>query len=308
MFIEDYIAYFADLIEKRLSENNLLRFQEYLLQAGIFTLASQVLSILILISFSLAFIMLLCSVIFSFDISLVVFGLFSPIAGFLLWISIKSETRLNEIERSIPDFLRQLASILRVGMSLESALIELANYGSGPLYDELKRVLIEIKFGKSFDESIGDMSKRLNSKDFERSFKIILNVSKTGGGLANVIDDVADDLKSMLILKKERKSAVMMSVMFLILASVLAAPFALGMLGTYSFFMINLGKSTSLAEVIPLAAGIYLIIHSILAGFLLSLLMYGNLKNGFKFAIPIVVLAYGIFYLISNFGIILLGF
>ena len=100
----------------------------------------------------------------------------------------------------------------------------------------------------------------------------------------------------------------MMSIMFLVLASVVAAPFALGMVGVYSSFMIELNRSSAISEVAPLAAEIYLIIHSILAGFLIALIMYGDVKKGVKFSIPITVSAFLVFYLINTFGISFLGF
>ena len=190
----------------------------------------------------------------------------------------KIEKRASEIEDSIPDFLRLLSSMLKVGLSLENALIDMSNHGKGPLYDELRRVVVEIRMGKSLDGSFSNMAKRLNSKDLERSFKIILNAHKSGGSLSDIILDLSDDLRAMLILKRERKASVMMSIIFLIIASTVAAPFALGMVGVYSSFMINLGKSGSICEVAPLAAEIYLIIHSICAGFLIALIMYGDLK------------------------------
>ena len=152
------------------------------------------------------------------------------------------------------------------------------------------------------------MAIRLDSKDLERSFKIILNAHKSGGGLADVISDVSDDLRAMLILKRERKSSVMMSIMFLVLASVVAAPFALGMVGVYSSFMIELGRGSAICQVAPLSAEIYLIIHSILAGFLIALIMYGDARKGVKFSIPITMSAFLLFYIISNFGMSFFGF
>ena len=106
----------------------------------------------------------------------------------------------------------------------------------------------------------------------------------------------------MLILKRERKASVMMSIMFLIIASTFAAPFALGMVGVYSSFMIELGKGGTICEVAPLAAEIYLIIHSISAGFLIALIMYGDLKKGLRYSIPITCCAFSVFYAINNFG------
>ena len=309
MFIEDLINNLSSFIENKMDEKILIYIQEYLLKSGIFTHVSSVIALLILSMVFLLILFLLISVLFSLDILIaILLSILIPIVLLLLFIFIKSERRREEVESSIPDFLRQLSSMLRVGMSLENALVDLSEHGSGPLYDELKRLVVELRMGKSFDESFNNMAKRLDSKDLERSFKIILNAHKSGGGLADVIGDISDDLRAMLILKRERKSSVMMSIMFLVLASVIAAPFALGMVGVYSSFMVELDRSSAICQVAPLAAEIYLIIHSILAGFLIALIMYGDARKGVKFSIPITVSAFCIFYLISNFGMSFFGF
>jgi flagellar protein FlaJ len=254
---------------------------------------------------NIAFIILflLVSLLLSFNLAIaLVLAIFIPTVAFILILFLKIEKRASEIENSIPDFLRQLSSMLKVGLSLENALVDMSGHGKGPLYDELRRVVVEIRMGKSLDESFSNMAMRLNSKDLERSFKIILNAHKSGGSLSDIILDVSDDLRAMLVLKRERKASVMMSIMFLIIASTIAAPFALGMVGVYSSFMIELGKGGAICEVAPLAAEIYLIIHSILAGFLIALIMYGDLKKGFRYSIPITCSAFAVFYLINNFG------
>ena len=217
------------------------------------------------------------SIVLSFNVVIaIVLAISIPTISFILILFLKIEKRASEIENSIPDFLRQLSSMLKVGLSLENALVDMSDHGKGPLYDELRRVVVEIRMGKSLDESFSNMAIRLNSKDLERSFKIILNAHKSGGSLSDIILDVSDDLRAMQVLKRERKASVMMSIMFLFIASTIAAPFALGMVGVYSSFMIELGKGGAICEVAPLAAEIYLIIHSILAGFLIALIMYGD--------------------------------
>lgn len=309
MILENLIQGLSIEIENRLNEELLISFQEYLLRAGVFTVASNLLATLIFIIILFSIISILIALIFSFDLIIsLVLAILSPIVFLIVFILIKSEKRLSQVEKSIPDFLRQLSSMLRVGMSLENALDDLSQHGKGPLYDELRRVIIELRVGKKFEDSISDMCLRLNSKDLDRSFKIILNARKSGGGLADVIEDISDDLRQSLILKRERKSAVTMSIMFLILASLFAAPFALGMIGIYSSFMMELGKAGSICEVAPLAAEIYLIIHSICSGFLIALIMYGDWKKGFKFSIPITVVAFIIFYVVNNFGLSLFSF
>ena len=303
MFIEYLIIKLSNFIENKLNESVLIGIQEYLLKAGIFTLASQVLAIVSIIYIVFIPIFVIASLILSLDLLIfIALSIFIPTIAFTLILFMKMEKRASEIESSIPDFLRQLSSMLKVGLSLENALIDMSNHGKGPLYDELRRVVVEIRMGKSLDESFSNMAMRLNSKDLERSFKIILNAHKSGGSLSDIILDVSDDLRAMLVLKRERKASVMMSIMFLVIASTVAAPFALGMVGAYSSFMMGLGKGGAICEVAPLAAEIYLIIHSICAGFLIALIMYGDLKKGIRYSIPITSSAFLVFYIINNFG------
>ena len=80
------------------------------------------------------------------------------------------------------------------------------------------------------------------------------------------------------------------------------------MVSVYSQFMQSFGKQTQLISVAPFAGQIYLVIHSVLVGLIVSIIMYGNVKKGIKFSIPLALLSYGIFYLISNFaGAMFLG-
>ncbi len=125
---------------------------------------------------------------------------------------------------------------------------------------------------------------------------------KSGSSIANVIFDVSNNLRDMLALKRERKSSVMMAVMFLIISAVIASPFALGMVSVYSQFMQSFGKQTQLILAAPFAGQIYLVIHSVLVGLIVSIIMYGNVKKGIKFSVPLALVSYGIFYLISNFA------
>ncbi len=292
MLIEDLINKISLILEEKLSDRFLISIQESLLRAGLFALASHFIAEILMIIIVLLLLFVSVSLIFSFSLLIAVMLAISiPIAISVAYVMIKTEQRAMQIENSIPDFLRQLASMLRVGLSLENALLDLSKHGNGPLYDELRRVVVEVRMGRGFDEAFENMAVRLNSQNLQRSFKIILNSYKSGG-----------------ILKRERKSSVMMSVMFLVLASVVAAPFALGMVGIYSSFMMNLGRASTTCQVAPLAAEIYLIIHSVFAGFLIALVMYDDLRKGVKFSIPITLVAFLIFYGINTFGLTFFGF
>lgn len=309
VIINDLLYLISKFIDDKIPKKYSISFQEILLVSGIFNVASEVLAILIICVVFLLILFIFLSFIFNFDLLISIVLAIAIPPGFLACIIIyKSEKRSEDVEKSIPDFLRQLASMLRVGLSFENAMEELSKYGSGPLYDEIKRSVIEIKMGRDFNESMVAISSRLKSKNLERTFKLIIEAKKTGGNLADIIENVSDDLRELNALKRDRKSSVMMAVIFLVISAVIAAPFALGMIGIYSSFMTSLGKDSELIETSKIAAGSYIIIHSILAGLIISLVMSGNVKKGIKFSIPLLIIAYSLFYIISNFGSYFLAF
>ena len=234
-------------------------------------------------------------------VSVLILPLF-VIPGLFTYVIVQQEKRAQEIEKTAPDFLRQLSSMLQVGLSFENAMEDMSQYGKGPMYDEMRRSIIEIRMGRNFDDAWREMSKRLKSKELERVFGIILDGRKSGSSISNVLSDVSDDLRDLLALKRERKSTVMMSVMFLLISAVIATPFSIGMVSVYSGFMQSYGMESQIILTAPLAGEAYMLIHSVLAAFIISIIMYGEFKKGIKFSLPLATASFGIFYVISTFG------
>lgn len=291
----------AVFLENIIPEKYLSKFQEFLLSGAIFTEATEVLAIIIIFILASEIALTLMLTILSLPVSMLILPFFIFPCLFT-YVVIIQERRAQEIEKSAPDFLRQLASMLQVGLSFENAMEDMAQYGEGPLYDEMRRTIIEIRMGRNFDDAWRAMSKRLKSKELERIFSIILDGRKSGSSISNVLSDVSEDLRDLMALKRERKSTVMMSVMFLLISAVIATPFAVGMVGVYSGFMQSYGLESEIIVTAPVAGEIYLIIHSVLVGFIIAIIMYGDLKKGFKFSLPLAMASFAIFYFISTFG------
>ncbi len=295
--IDDLAIFLGNIVP----EKYLSRFQEFLLSGAIFTDANKVLAMLIIFMLISEFTLAITVTMFRFPVSVFILPLF-VIPGLFTYVIVQQERRAREIEKTAPDFLRQLSSMLQVGLSFENAMEDMSQYGEGPLYDEMRRTIIEIRMGRNFDDAWRAMSKRLKSKELERIFNIILDGRKSGSSISTVLFDVSEDLRDLMALKRERKSMVMMSVMFLLISAVIATPFAVGMVGVYSGFMQGYGMESEIVLTAPLAGEIYLIIHSVLVGFIISLIMYGEIRKGIKFSLPLAAASFGIFYFISTFG------
>ncbi len=295
--IDDLAIFLGNIVP----EKYLSRFQEFLLSGAIFTDANKVLAMLIIFMLISEFTLAITVTMFRFPVSVFILPLF-VIPGLFTYVIVQQERKVQEIEKTAPDFLRQLSSMLQVGLSFENAMEDMSQYGEGPLYDEMRRTIIEIRMSRNFDDAWRAMSKRLKSKELERIFNIILDGRKSGSSISTVLFDVSEDLRDLMALKRERKSMVMMSVMFLLISAVIATPFAVGMVGVYSGFMQGYGMESEIVITAPLAGEIYLIIHSILVGFIISLIMYGEIRKGIKFSLPLATASFGIFYFISTFG------
>jgi flagellar protein FlaJ len=306
--IPEVLSPVSNIVDSIIPDRYQIKIQEILIRGGMYVKASEMITLAILTSMAVGFI----AAGFSFLVG--INPILAGIAGFFIppllmagYIFLMMEKRVDAIEQSTPDFLRQIASLLRAGVGLETALEDVSKQGGGPLTNELKRAVIEIKIGRTFDDAILSMGERLKSKNLDRTFRMILEGRKAGGSLSDVVETVAEDLRAVLALKRERKANVMMSVMFLIIAAIIAAPFSLGMITVYSAFIESLGKENPMLDASIIAATGYIIIHSIIAGLLIGIIMHGSARKGIKFGIPLAIAAYGIFYIVGKFAFLIVG-
>jgi flagellar protein FlaJ len=302
------LAPISNSIDNIFPDKYLVRLQEILIRSGMYVKASDLLTLICGAGLLLGIIVLIAFIIMGVNpIIGFIIGLIAPAALIFGWIFFMMEKRVDAIEQGTPDFLRQISSLLRSGVGVETAMEDISKHGEGPLNDELKRAVIEIKIGSSFEDALLGMSERLKSKTLDRTFRMIIEGRRVGGSLADVIETVAEDLRAILALQRERKANVMMSVMFLLIAAIIAAPFALGMIMSYSSFIGSLGKPNPLAAAAATGATGYIIIHSVIAGLLMGIVLYGSAKKGVKFSLALAPIAYGIFYVIQTLGPSILG-
>ena len=127
------LAVFLDNI---ISEKYLSKLQEFLLSGAIFTEASKVLAIIIIFILASETTLTVTLLILNLPVSLLILPFFI-IPMLFTYVVVQQERRAQEIERTAPDFLRQLSSMLQVGLSFENAMEGMSQFGQGLIYDEL---------------------------------------------------------------------------------------------------------------------------------------------------------------------------
>ncbi len=205
--------------------------------------------------------------------------------------------RIQEIEENLPDALKQIATTLKAGGTFEMAVREVVSADYGYLSAEFRRVLNDLESGNTIDVALQRMADRVPSGLLNRIVTIIVDAFHAGGGMAAVLEDVADDARETWKLIEERKTKTTMQAMFLVMASVVLAPFIVGAaFGIMDFFVI-MGKqfaaggvtsTQQYAQILSSVASLklfltfYVLFQAALAAFMLAAIREGKLSPGFR--------------------------
>ena len=124
----------SNFVENKIPDKYLSKLEEFLLSGSIFTPPSEFLAWTVI--FLVVTEIILVSISFMLNLpSSLLFAPFLIFPAIYTYVSVKHEQNRTKIEQSAPDFLRQLSSMLKVGLSFENAMEDMSKYGKGPLYD-----------------------------------------------------------------------------------------------------------------------------------------------------------------------------
>ncbi len=126
------------------------KLQEFLLSGAIFTDASKVLAILIIFLIISEVALTLTLMALNLPISVLILPFF-VIPGLFTYVIVQQEKRAQEIERTAPDFLRQLSSMLQVGLSFEKIKAEVESLMSaGDNFEIVKFEHLDVLVGQDY--------------------------------------------------------------------------------------------------------------------------------------------------------------
>ncbi len=112
---------------------------------------------------------------------------------------------VRKIDAVFPDFVRDLASSRRAGMTFTKAILFTSKGSYGLLTKEIKKIAQEISWGSSVDEALSSFAKRVNTTSVKRTISLIIEASRSGGNVADVLDVAAEDALEIKQLEGERR-------------------------------------------------------------------------------------------------------
>jgi tight adherence protein C len=118
--------------------------------------------------------------------------------GFLLpefWLGGKIKARQKIILKMIPDTLDLLTISVRAGLGFDAALAKVVEKLPGPLTDEFRRALAEVRVGKARRDALRDMLPRTNVASLSAFIGAIIQAETLGVSISKVLQVQSDQLR-----------------------------------------------------------------------------------------------------------------
>ncbi|HLF16599.1 MAG TPA: type II secretion system F family protein, partial [Candidatus Thermoplasmatota archaeon] len=113
--------------------------------------------------------------------------------------------RIRRMEERFPDFLRDLASSHRGGLTLTAA-VQVASRGEyGPLTPEVQKMADQLRWNVPFAEALERFAERVRTPLARRAVSLILQANKSGGSTTDVLLAAARDAREIKNLENERR-------------------------------------------------------------------------------------------------------
>jgi tight adherence protein C len=107
----------------------------------------------------------------------------------------RAQARQLAIEHDLADSLDQVTMSVEAGLGFEGAIERVVGAGSGPLNDELRRVLLEMQLGASRSDALRHLADRTDVPDLKSFVFAIVQSEAYGLPIAQVLRVQASELR-----------------------------------------------------------------------------------------------------------------
>lgn len=147
-----------------------------------------------------------------------------PFAGFVLLVGVLAphyilqksiQNRHNMIRKALPDVIDLLVVSVEAGAGLDGALAEVVQRKEGPLVDEFRRLLGEVRVGKTRRRAWQDMADRIGEDNLSSLVASLAQAEQLGVSIAKALRTQSDSLRTRRSLQiKEVAAALPVKMLF----------------------------------------------------------------------------------------------
>lgn len=160
-----------------------------------------------------------------------------PLAGFALVVGLLAphyilqksiQGRHNQIRKALPDVIDLLVVSVEAGAGLDGALAEVVARKEGPLVDEFRRLLGEVRVGKTRRRAWQDMADRVGEDNLSALVGSLAQAEQLGVSIAKALRTQSDSLRTRRSLQiKEVAAALPVKMLFPLIFFIFPALFVI---------------------------------------------------------------------------------
>jgi tight adherence protein C len=126
--------------------------------------------------------------------------------------------RKIKITRALPDLLDMLASTVQAGLAFNAALASAQDIAVGPLGEEIKAVLSEVRLGRSRADALKSMATRVRQESVSTVVTAIIQAERLGSNLSSVLEELSEEVRNRRMVRAEEIANLMPTKMVLPMA------------------------------------------------------------------------------------------
>ena len=143
-------------------------------------------------------------------------------------LMLRADARSRKVEAVLPDALQLIAINLRAGLTVDKALLNSARREFGPLQEQIAYAGKQIVAGRPVKDAFLSIPQKIRSDTLKRNVDVIIEGMESGGELARLLEETAQDIQKTKIIQSEVKANILMYVIFIFFASAIGAPIVYG--------------------------------------------------------------------------------
>ncbi|HEX2220956.1 MAG TPA: type II secretion system F family protein [Candidatus Limnocylindria bacterium] len=127
-----------------------------------------------------------------------IFGVVGLALGYILpevWLGRKIRARATEMIMQLPDALDLLTISVEAGLGFDAALAKVVEKMEGPLIDEFRQALSEVRMGRTRRDALRDITKRADARPVTNFIGAIVQAEQLGVPIAKVLQIQSQQLR-----------------------------------------------------------------------------------------------------------------
>ena len=121
-------------------------------------------------------------------------------------LSRRASQRAESASDELPHLIDRLAIAMEAGLSFDGALVHVVDQMEGPLAQELRVMLAEVRVGASRSRALRDMTERVQSPDVSNFTTAILQAEQLGMSVSGILRNQASEVRNRRQMAAEERA------------------------------------------------------------------------------------------------------